>query len=216
MGINGMKKRILLMIIALLCCSACLAGAEDAVSLPEAYEPILEMVRKGMAGDPDTLENEDFNSVIYLESHYSSQKVGWALLDLDEDGEDELLIGRTAYDPETDVLWIFDIWTMAEDKARLFDRGWERKRMYLTAEGSRKCYGLYFEGADSAFESIFEHCLIRGLEKSEQETIICFTDVDTDTVTWTLNDAEIEEAEALRMIDEWKSIICPVKMTALE
>ena len=211
-----MKKLFVLLMTVVLCCVSCLAGAESEKKLPEAYEQVLDMVKKGMAGDPDTLENEEFNSVIYMESQYSSQKVGWALLDLDEDGEDELLIGRTAYDPETDVLWIFDIWTMAEGKAQLFERGWERNRMYLTAEGGKKCYGLYFEGANSAFESIFEHCLIRGLEKSEQETIICFTDIDTDTVTWTLNDAEIEETEALKMIDEWKSIIWPVNMTPLE
>ena len=211
-----MKKLFVLLMTVVLCCVSCLAGAESEKKLPEAYEQVLDMVKKGMAGDPDTLENDEFNSVIYMESQYSSQKVGWALLDLDEDGEDELLIGRTAYDPETDVLWLFDIWTMVEGKAELFERGWERNRMYLTAEGSQKCYGLYFEGANSAYESVFEHYLIRGLEKSEQETIICFTDVDTDTVTWTLNDAEIEEAEALKKIDEWKSIICPVEMTALE
>ena len=211
-----MKKLFVLLMTVVLCCVSCLAGAESEKKLPEAYEQVLDMVKKGMAGDPDTLENDEFNSVIYMESQYSSQKVGWALLDLDEDGEDELLIGRTAYDPETDVLWLFDIWTMVEGKAELFERGWERNRMYLTAEGSKKCYGLYFEGANSAYESVFEHYLIRGLEKSEQETIICFTDVDTDTVTWTLNDAEIEEAEALKKIDEWKSIICPVEMTALE
>ena len=211
-----MKKLFVLLMTVVLCCVSCLAGAESEKKLPEAYEQVLDMVKKGMAGDPDTLENDEFNSVIYMESQYSSQKVGWALLDLDEDGEDELLIGRTAYDPETDVLWLFDIWTMVEGKAELFERGWERNRMYLTAEGSKKCYGLYFEGANSAYESVFEHYLIRGLEKSDQETIICFTDVDTDTVTWTLNDAEIEEAEALKKIDEWKSIICPVEMTALE
>ena len=211
-----MKKLFVLLMTVVLCCVSCLAGAESEKKLPEAYEQVLDMVIKGMAGDPDTLENDEFNSVIYMESQYSSQKVGWALLDLDEDGEDELLIGRTAYDPETDVLWLFDIWTMVEGKAELFERGWERNRMYLTAEGSQKCYGLYFEGANSAYESVFEHYLIRGLEKSEQETIICFTDVDTDTVTWTLNDAEIEEAEALKKIDEWKNIICPVEMTALE
>ena len=211
-----MKKLFVLMMTVVLCGLSCLAGAESEKTLPKAYEQVLDMVKKGMTGDPDTLENEDFNAVIYMESQYSSQKVGWALLDLDEDGEDELLIGRTAWDPETDVLWLFDIWTMVEGKAQLFERGWERNRMYLTAEGSKKCYGLYFEGANSAFESIFEHCLIRGLEKSEQETIICFTDVDTDTVTWTLNEAEIGEADALKMIDEWKSVICPVEMTALE
>jgi len=211
-----MKKLFVLLMTVVLYGLSCLAGAESEKTLPKAYEQVLDMVKKGMTGDPDTLENEDFNAVIYMESQYSSQKVGWALLDLDEDGEDELLIGRTAWDPETDVLWLFDIWTMVEDKAQLFERGWERNRMYLTAEGSKKCYGLYFEGANSAFESIFEHCLIRGLEKSEQETIICFTDVDTDTVTWTLNEAEIEEADALKMIDEWKSVICPVEMTALE
>ena len=211
-----MKKLFVLMMTVVLCGLSCLAGAESEKTLPKAYEQVLDMVKKGMTGDPDTLENEDFNAVIYMESQYSSQKVGWALLDLDEDGEDELLIGRTAWDPETDVLWLFDIWTMVEGKAQLFERGWERNRMYLTAEGSKKCYGLYFEGANSAFESIFEHCLIRGLEKSEQETTICFTDVDTDTVTWTLNEAEIGEADALKMIDEWKSVICPVEMTALE
>ena len=211
-----MKKLFVLLMTVVLCGVSCLAGAESEKTLPKAYEQVLDMVKKGMTGDPDTLENEDFNAVIYMESQYSSQKVGWALLDLDEDGEDELLIGRTAWDPETDVLWLFDIWTMVEGKAQLFERGWERNRMYLTAEGSKKCYGLYFEGANSAFESIFEHCLIRGLEKSEQETIICFTDVDTDTVTWTLNEAEIGEADVLKMIDEWKSVICPVEMTALE
>ena len=211
-----MKKLFVLLMTVVLCGLSCLAGAESEKTLPKAYEQVLDMVKKGMTGDPDTLENEDFNAVIYMESQYSSQKVGWALLDLDEDGEDELLIGRTAWDPETDVLWLFDIWTMVEGKAQLFERGWERNRMYLTTEGSKKCYGLYFEGANSAFESIFEHCLIRGLEKSEQETIICFTDVDTDTVTWTLNEAEIGEADALKMIDEWKSVICPVEMTALE
>ena len=211
-----MKKLCLLLMIAVLCCVSCLAWAENEKTMPEAYKQVLEMVKKGLDGDPDTLENEDFNAVIYMEKEYGSQKAGWALLDLDEDGEDELLIGHTACDPDTDELWLFDIWTIVEGKAQLFDRGWERNRMYLTAEGSKKCYGLYFEGSNSAFETIFEHCLIRGLEKSEQETIICFTDVDKDTVTWTLNDVQIEEEEALKMIVGWKSIICPVEMTALE
>ena len=211
-----MKKLCLLLMIIALCCVSCLAGADNEKTMPEAYEQVLDMVKKGMAGDPDTLENEEFNNVIYMESEYSSQNVGWALLDLDEDGEDELLIGRTACNMETDVLWLFDIWTIVEGKAQLFERGWERNRMYLTAEGSKKCYGLYFEGANSAYESVFQHFLIRGLEKSEEETIIAFTDTDTENVTWTLNDTEIEEAEAAKKIEEWKSIICPVEMTVLE
>ena len=59
-----MKKLCLLLMTAVLCCTACLAGAENEKTMPEAYEQILDMVKKGMAGDPDTLENEDFNSVI--------------------------------------------------------------------------------------------------------------------------------------------------------
>ena len=113
-----MKKLFVLLMTVVLCCVSCLAGAESEKKLPEAYEQVLDMVKKGMAGDPDTLENEEFNSVIYMESQYSSQKVGWALLDLDEDGEDELLIGRTAYDPETDVLWP---WAKQKEEERIDD-----------------------------------------------------------------------------------------------
>ena len=209
-----MKKMTALLLTVIICGLACMAGAET-VRVPKAYEPILEMTRKGLAGDRDVLDQEEFNSVIYMDSHYGNRNVGWTLLDLDRNGTEELLIGRTAWQPEKDILWIFDIWTLEGGKARLFARGWERNRMYLTKE-SGNSYGLYFEGADSAFESIFEHCLIRDGRLTGQETIIAFTDMDTDTVSWTLNEAEIDEERAEEMIGRWKNDICQVDMMTLE
>lgn len=209
-----MKKITALLLTAMICCLAWTAGAET-VRVPKAYETILNLARKGMAGDRDVLEQEEFNPAIYMDSHYGNRNVGWTLLDLDRNGTEELLIGRSAWQPEKDILWIFDIWTIKGDQAQLFARGWEQNRMYLTKE-SGNSYGLYFEGADSTFESIFEHGLIRDGRLTGQEAIIAFTDMNTDTVSWTLNEAEIDEERAEEMIGKWKSAICQVDMMTLE
>ena len=209
-----MKRITALLLNVMICCLAWMAGAE-AVRVPKAYEPILNLVRKGLDGDRDVLEQEELNPVIYMDSHYGNRNVGWTLLDLDRNGTEELLIGRSAWQAEKDILWIFDIWTIKEEQAQLFARGWERNRMYLTQE-SGNSYGLYFEGADSAFESIFEHFLIRDGRLTGQETLLAFTDMGTDTVSWTLNETEIDEDRAEEMIGKWKSAICQVDMMTLE
>ena len=59
-----MKKLFVLLMTVVLCCVSCLAGAESEKKLPEAYEQVLDMVKKGMAGDPDTLENRLWNDSV--------------------------------------------------------------------------------------------------------------------------------------------------------
>ena len=40
--------------------------------------------------------------------------------------------------------------------------------------------------------------------------------MNTDTVSWTLNEVEIDEERAEEMIGKWKSAICQVDMMTLE
>lgn len=209
--VRNMRKIAALLLAAVLCC---LTGAETEY-VPKAYEPVLEMIRKGVAGDRDVLRNEDFNSAIYMENLYGEQMAGWALLDLDGDEEEELLIGRTDWQPEEKMLWIFDIWTTADGKAARIARGGERSRIYLTREVGNS-YGLYLEGSRSASENIFEHYLIREGRLTNRKTINAFTDRASNKTGWTMNETGIEEERAAEKIEKWKNAICPVRMMPLE
>ncbi len=60
-----MKKITALLLTAMICCLAWTAGAET-VRVPKAYETILNLARKGMAGDRDVLEQEEFLSLIHI------------------------------------------------------------------------------------------------------------------------------------------------------
>ena len=206
-----MRKITAFLLAAVLCC---LTGTETGY-VPKAYEPVLELVRKGVAGERDALENEDFNSAIYMESLYGEQTAGWALLDLDGDEEEELLIGRTDWQPEEKMLWIFDIWTTADGKAARVARGGESRCIYLTREAGNS-YGLYLEGNRSAAESVFEHYLIREGRLTNRKSINAFTDRASNKVSWTMNDTKMMEEQATEKIEKWKSAICQVNMTPVE
>ena len=209
-----MLRKLIMILLAVLCCASCLAEGNPANRLPPAYRPVLELVKRGVAGDEAAMEDERFNTACYFVRIYEDRETGWTLADLDGDGAEELIIGQV---PENaaDDLWIMDIWTARDGEARLLSRGWERNRMYLTKEEGN-VFGLYFEGADSAFESVWTHALIRNGAEAGKDTVICFTDLDTDLQTWTLNDERVAEDRAFRLIDAWRDGILFPELIPLE
>ena len=209
-----MLKKGILVLLAVLCCASCLAEGNPEDWLPAAYRPVLELVKRGVAGDEAAMEDERFNTACYFVRIYEDRKTGWMLADLDGDGAEELIIGQV---PENDAddLWLMDIWTARDGEAQLLSRGWERNRMYLTREEGDR-FGLYFEGANSAFESIWTHAVIRDGTEDGKDTVICYTDLDTDFQTWTLNDERVAEDNAFRLIDGWRGGILIPELIPLE
>ena len=197
-----MKKTILALLLAA-CCLSGLALADGEDWIPEPYRPILDLARRGAAGDETAMDDERFNDAYYYLPRESEQTVGWMLMDLDGDSAMELILGLLCEDPG-DESFLLDIWTIRDGEAVLLGRGWERWRMYLTVENGG-VYGLYFEGADSAYDSVFAHSLIVNGEAVDTATIHAVFDPENETAPaeWTLNDAAIGEEEARALIEGW-------------
>ena len=210
-------KKLICVMIALCCCLTGFALAED--TIPAEYAPVLEQIRKALAGDEDVLMDDNFNSAFYLDTMNNGTEVGWALMDLDGDGRPELLLGETGASEWVDGS-LLDIWTVRDGQAMLLGRGWDRNRMYLTNEGDGT-FGLYHEGSNSAFESVCSHGLIRNGQLVDVVEINIVTDMDTDAVTYYLGDyyegnaPVIDEDTAGALISSWQMIMQTVELVPL-
>ncbi|MBR5345536.1 MAG: hypothetical protein IK127_06900 [Clostridia bacterium] len=205
-------KKLLAILMILCCCLVSLAAAEDAIPTP--YAPVLEQVRKALAGDEDILMDDDFNSALYYLPLYDGTGIGWALMDLDGDGSDELLLGEVGNSEWIDGS-ILDIWTIRDGQAILLGRGWERNRMYLTDEGDGT-YGLYHEGSNSAFESVCSHGLIRDGQLVDVTQIDIVSDMEAEDTTYYLNESiVIDEAIAGELIESWFALTMTMEFTPL-
>lgn len=203
------KKAIALCLAALLTAGcATYARAEDWESAAARYEPILRLFAEGMQGNEDVLLSEDFNDVCLRVGTSADldpmELVGYDLLDLDGDGSPELLIGETTQaEASPEAPFLFDIWTLKGGAPVLATRGWERNRLYLTAEADGR-WGLYNEGANSAFESIFQHGKLTGDAADWQEVLLYNAESAS---PWTLNEKAVSEKEANSLLENWQTRI---------
>ena len=192
--------------------AALFGAAHAAAEAPEtAYEPVFAMLEAGLAGDEAVLESDGFNVSIRQCCLYSDaepqESVGFAYDDLDGDGSEELLIGETeALEPDG---FLFEIWTLRDGRPVSLAQGWERNRLFTT--WSDGVFGLYREGSNSAYESVWQRgriedggvvwqTLLVNLEKAER---------------WTLDGKKIAKKKAESLLRQWQKDVCHPALTPL-
>lgn len=117
------------------------------LTLPEAYENILNVAKEVLNGNPAANENKTI-SVIFnmLAGTDFATNAGFYVTDLDDNGTPELLLGENQ--PMSDSTVFYDLYTIKDGElVHVFD-GWDRNRYYLCTNG-----GFANEGSSSAFES---------------------------------------------------------------
>ena len=147
------KKQILIEILAatmlLATGSISTVYGADVKTLAD-YPQYNEIVRKyyegALAGwDISQFQEKD---LCYLAGYYSDiNKLGYCLLDVDNDGTDELFIGTT--EDEGYEGMFFDMYTLTDGKAELVTTSGERDRYYLCEDNT-----IANEGSSSAFLSV--------------------------------------------------------------
>ena len=181
----------------------------------EAYARVLDMYYAGLSGDESVTESDDFNFSAWMCAVYAETDplyvIGYTCLDLDGDGNDELLIADATPDQSGDGI-IFDVWTAANGEPVLAQRGWERYRLYLTARNADGAYGFYREGSDSAFESIYE----KGVYTQDGPVTMNVLEYNEEyPELWRLDGVGVDENTANATIKLWSSEVIPFSLTPI-
>ena len=147
------KKQILIEILAatmlLATGSISTVYGADVKTLAD-YPQYNEIIRKYYEGALAGWDISQFqeNDLCYLAGYYSDiNKLGYCLLDVDNDGTDELFIGTT--EDEGYEGMFFDMYTLTDGKAELVTTSGERDRYYLCEDNT-----IANEGSSSAFLSV--------------------------------------------------------------
>ena len=111
------------------------------------YKEIVQKYYEGASAGWDISQFQE-NDLCYLAGYYSDiNKLGYCLLDIDNDGTDELFIGTT--EDEGYEGMFFDMYTLTDGKAELVTTSGERDRYYLCEDNT-----IANEGSSSAFLSV--------------------------------------------------------------
>ncbi len=118
-------------------------AAENPVAPEQLYAPILEKYRTALSQDYDMGQLRDAGLNYMCAYHDDTSEIGYAFLDVDQNGIPELFIGEIS---EGD--YFFDYYTIIEGTSILVAQSSERDRYYLCADGA-----IANEGSSSAFDS---------------------------------------------------------------
>lgn len=126
---------------------------EEIVKIPDAYESILNNIFKLLVDkDPDYVCDEGeisiVESMIGKSASEGLDSIGYTIIDIDENGVDELIIAEKSEDGIGNR--ILDIYTIKDDKAILIIEGFVRDRYYLLDDNT-----IYNEGSGGAAYTTF-------------------------------------------------------------
>ncbi|MGI6161595.1 MAG: hypothetical protein ACOYJD_06140 [Christensenellales bacterium] len=135
--------------------------------------------------------------------------IGYLIVDVDNNGIPELLIGSLAEDGFIDKM-VFDMYTMSKDQPELVLQGWERNRYYLCLDNS--IANERSGGAGLSVHYIYD--LESGKELAVREGIIYENDYDvvnpwyftSDNDMNTSNDVLISEEDAWEKLKMYKEM----------
>lgn len=138
-----------------------LFGEENEVKaeLPKAYDIILNNIYDALQLDPITNEIDNVHystgiheAVLSGETAEDRMKaIAYCIMDVNEDGVEELLIVDTVY-PEPGNVRILDMYTLVEGTSVKVIEGWSRNRYSLLDDGMIYCSGS--GGTASSFEEL--------------------------------------------------------------
>ena len=165
---------------------------ETPSDMPDAYKDVLDEIRTVMEtgevpGEEDVYPTRlcglfeicQSSDKEYLDSH-----IGYALIDLDEDGSDELVIGCLAdedrADPDSPIgragYQILDIYTLDGDSAELVIDAWGRNSWFITNDNKLVNWG----SSGAAFVEFKVYDLSEGIQNMTDEYFL-YSDYDFET-----------------------------------
>lgn len=184
---------------------------EYADEFPAAYHSVIEKYRAARAEDIRAVEILRFDVsefAVPTDIDGNALDLGCALIDLDGDGIEEMIIAGFGTD-DFGLKSIYDLYTLMDGQPRRLMMGWYRSRLYLTA--SNEIYNMGFNGADKAADYVYrmedgELILEEGFLSKwdrEEKAIVWYytTDEDYDFS----NDTRIDTEEAKARIAEYES-----------
>lgn len=126
---------------------------EEEIVIPDAYESVLNNTFKLIVDmDPDYVCDEGeisiVESMIGKSASEGLDSIGYTIIDIDENGVDELVIAEKSDDGKGNR--ILDIYTIKDDKAFLIIEGFVRDRYYLLDDNT-----IYNEGSGGAAYTMF-------------------------------------------------------------
>ena len=151
------------------------------------YAPIIEANKKFIEEGYDEDKEEDdayeyvstgiMEECMYAENSDLLQSIGYVIMDINDDGVSELLIGiDDGYDESGAHSVIYGGYTCIDGKAEVFMEGWARNRYFWMGNGY-----FYYYGSAGAMNSLFGKC---SLEKNSTELVwedFYFSDAVDDT-----------------------------------
>ena len=208
-----MKRFLIWILIMGLLAGASLAENETSAGNMEDYLSVVDLYLAGLAGDEDVLAGNEFNFSAYICCKTAEidpfESIGAALLDLDADGIQELIIGDATADQLLEGI-VFDIWTLRDGMPALVMQGWERNRLYLTSPDAEGQWGYYQEGSSSAFESSWSRGTftdgtpvpLHGLEYNEEAASV-----------WMLDGEPADEQTVSEILSTWPADVVQTELT---
>ena len=220
-----MKKKWMTMLLAVALLTGCGAAEEvpeqevqeNTSVQSEMYSEQIDAYRTALKEqwELDAYFEQDMSSLaVYYYEGDALKNIGYALMDLDMDGSDELLIGSK--DKKDPVL--FELWTMDENgEAVKLVTSHERNRYYLEWQ-EEGVYMLENQGSNGAANSAHHYYTLEDGMLQVQQAIV-FDAIADEANPWfmaydedwdTSNDSPIEEQTALDIMDAYsKTIIVP-------
>lgn len=129
------------------------------------YTEFIEKIKAGFADGFQSVTTEELN--IGYTFRYMSETMGYCLVDLDQNGTEELLLGENGEDAWDNV--IYDIFTVEDGKLVHVVAGGERSRYYLCDKGEGV---IANEGSGGAAKSIYAYYRYKAGELELIEAII--------------------------------------------
>ena len=207
-----MKRLVWLMVLVWVAAAAVPAFAGSAEEIDPAYRTILDLYTEGLSGNEEVIlsDSDQFNYSAWqccIDAGVNPAKsIGYALIDLDGDGVTELIIADATEEQALEGI-VFDIWTVRGGEAVNIRRGWERWRLYLTAQDGEGRYGYYQEGSSGYTNESFELGAFRSGEAVTEHTL----EFDSERAEqWQLDGAAVNEETAYDTIDTWNAGIIRV------
>ena len=173
-----------------------------------AYENMISMYRQALhdCWGYDELAARGLDEDLHEYFLRQDARPVWCVIQLN--GEPVLLMGDAGDEPGQ----FRELFSVAGGTVRRAVKGWERNRWYARTDGF-----LYNEGANSAFESIYQFGRWENGALTDLKTIDYCGDENASAWTLTENGVSrsLTETEAWSLIDAWRERIAPLPWTPL-
>ena len=186
------------------------APSEPPATPAGPYDELLSNYRLALSEqwDGDALIEKDMS---LLFAGKSDKEVGYCLLDVNNDGTDELLVGACTGAAYPDRM-VFDLYTLQDGAPVHVFSGEERDRYYLYQdEAAPDVYFFYNENSSSAFESGYRSLQLNGQSLTVDQAVRYDAEADSQNPWFSGADRDgaqpLEESLAKGIIESYQTAV---------